>query len=64
MEDGGGVFDGLDWGEGSGVLGGGEETVEGVFEGDVEVGEGLNGVEVYEWWLLAWISIGIDDIIV
>lgn len=48
MEDGGGIFDGLDWGEGCGILGGGEETVEGVFEGGVEVREGLDGVEVYE----------------
>lgn len=64
MEDGGGVFDGLDWGEGSSVLGRGEETVEGVFEGGVEVGKGLDGVEVYEWWLLSWINIGMGDIIV
>jgi len=52
VEDGGGVFDGLHWGEGGDVRGGGEETVEGGFEGGVEVGEGLDGVEVYEWRLL------------
>lgn len=51
VEDGRGILDGFYRGEGGDIFGGGEETVEGIFQGSVEFRDRLESVEVYKGWL-------------